>query len=94
MSDFCSMNEVLDKCCQLALRESLLDEQLFLITDASLHAAGYAVLPEDDRNQKFTSKCKTYAPVAYGSKTFTPSPINMSNYAKELLAIYLAYKEF
>ena len=64
------------------------------MTDASFQAAGYAVLIEDDPNQKYTSTRKTYAPIAYGSKTYSPSQIKMSIYAKEFLAIYIAFKEF
>ena len=64
------------------------------MTDASFHAAGYAVLIEDDPNQKYTSTCKTYAPIAYGSKTYSPSEIKMSIYAKKILAIYMAFKVF
>ena len=40
------------------------------MTDASFQAAGYAVLLEDDLNQKYTSTRKTYAPIAHGSKTY------------------------
>ena len=64
------------------------------MTDAIFQAAGYAVLIEDDPNQKYTSTRKTYAPIAYGSKTYSPSQIKMSIYAKEILAIYMAFKEF
>ena len=64
------------------------------MTDASFQAAGYAVLIEDDPNQKYTSTRKTYAPMAYGSKTYSPAHIKMSIYAKEFLAIYMAFKEF
>ena len=64
------------------------------MTDASFQAAGYAVLIEDDPNQKYTSTRKTYAPIAYGSKTYSPPQIKMSIYAKEFLAIYMAFKEF
>ena len=64
------------------------------MTDASFQAAGYAVLIEDDPIKKYTSTRKTHAPIAYGSKTFSPSQIKMSIYAKELLAIYMAFKEF
>ena len=53
------------------------------MTDASFQAAGYAVLTEDDPNQKYTSTRKTYAPVAYGSKTFSPSQIKMSTTQKK-----------
>ena len=64
------------------------------MTDASFQAASYAVLIEDDPNQKYTSTRKTYAPIAIGSKTFSPSQIKMSIYAKEFLAICKAFKEF
>ena len=64
------------------------------MTDASFQAAGYAVLIEDDPNQKYTSTRKFYAPIAYGSKIYSPSQTKMSIYAKEFLAIYMAYKEF
>ena len=94
MKEFREINDALDRCCQLALRQPLPGKQLVLMTDASFQAAGYAVLVEDDPNQKFTSTRKTYAPIAYGSKTYSPSQIKMSIYAKEFLAIYMAFKEF
>ena len=94
MKEFREINEALDLCCQLALRQPLPGKQLVLMTDASFQAAGYAVLIEDDPNQKYTSTRKTYAPIAYRSKTFSPSQIKMSIYAKEFLAIYMAFKEF
>ena len=94
MKEFREINEALDRCCQLALRQPLPGKQLVLMTDASVQAAGNAVLIEDDPNQKYTSTRKTYAPIAYGSKTYSPSQIKTSIYAKELLAIYMAFKEF
>ena len=94
MKEFKEINEALDRCCHLALRQPLPGKQLVLKPDASFQAAGYAVLTEDDPNQKFTSTRKTYAPIAYGSKTYSPSQIKMSIYAKEFLAIYMAFKEF
>ena len=91
--EFRELNEALDRCCQLALRQPLPGKQLVLMTDASFQAAGYAVLI-DHPNQKYTSTRKTYAPIAYGSKTYSPSQIKMSIYAKEFLAIYMAFKQF
>ena len=64
------------------------------MTAASFQAAGFAVLIEDGPNQKYTLTRKTHAPMAYGSKTNSPSQIRMSIYAKEILAIYMAFKEF
>ena len=94
MKEFGEINEALYRCCQLALRQPLPGKQLVLMTDASFQAAGYAVLIEDDPNQKYISTRKAYAPKAYGSKTYSPSQIRMSIYAKELLAIYMAFTEF
>ena len=94
MKEFRKKNAALDRCCQLALRQPLPGKQLVLMTDASFQAAGYAVLIEDDPNQKYTSTYKTYAPIAYGSKAYSPSQIKMSIYAKEFLAIYIAFKDF
>ena len=59
MKEFREINETLDRCCQLALRQPLPGKQLVLMTDASFQAAGYAVLIEDDPNQKYTSTPKT-----------------------------------
>ena len=94
VQQFEEINKALDKCCDLALQQPIPNKQIALMTDASFDAAGYAVLIEDDPNQNFTSLRKSYAPVAYGSKTFTPAQIKMSIYAKEFLAIYFAFKEF
>ena len=78
VQQFEEMNKALDKCCDLALQQPIPNKQIALTTDASFGAAGYAVLIEDDPNQKFSSLRKSYAPVAYGSKTFTPAQIKMS----------------
>ena len=63
------------------------------MTDASFDAAGYAVLIEDDPRQKFTSIRKSFAPVAYNSKTISPVQIKMSIDAKDF-AVYFAFKDF
>ena len=93
VQQFEEINKTLDKCCDLALQQPIPNKQIALMTDASFGAAGYAVLIEDNPNQKFTSLRKSYAPVAYGSKTFTAAQIKMSIFAKEFLATYLAFKE-
>ena len=92
VQQFEEINKVLDRCCDLALQQPIPNKQIALMTDASFGAAGNAVLIEDDPNQKFTSLRKSNAPVAHGSKTFTPAQIKMSIYAKEFLAIYFAFK--
>ena len=83
-----AINKALDKCCDLVLQPPLPNKQIALMTDA-----GYAVVIDDDPNQKFTSLHKSYAPVDCGSKTFSPTQIKMSTYAKEFLAIYFAFSE-
>ena len=94
MKEFKELNEAVDRCCQLALRQPLPGKHFVLMTDASFQAAGYAVFTEDDPNQKYTSTRKTYTPIAYGSKTYTPSQMMMSVYTKDFLANYMAFKEF
>ena len=94
MKEFREINGALDHCCQLALRQPLPGKQLVLMTNASFQAAGYAVFMEDDPNQKYTSTRKTYAPIAYGSKTYSPSQIKISIHAKQFLAIYTAFEDF
>ena len=94
LENFTEINKSLDRCCELALKLPLPNKQIALMTDASFSAAGYAVLIEDDPLEKYTSTRKAFAPVAYGSKTFSPAQLKMPIYAKELLAIFFDFKEF
>ena len=94
VQQFEEITKELYKCCDLAIQQPLPNEQVAVLTDASFATAGYAILIGDDPNQNFTSLRKSYAPVAYGSKTFTPAQIKLSIYAKEFLEIYFAFKEF
>ena len=64
------------------------------MTDASFRSAGYFLMIEDDPQQKINSKRKTFAPIAFGSKIFSPAQLKMSIYSKEFLAKYLAFIEF
>ena len=88
------IDQALDRCCQLAVRQPLPGRHLVLMTDASFQTGEYAVLIEDDSNQKYTSTRGTYALIAYSSKTYTPSQIKMYIYEKQFLAICVAFKEF
>ena len=94
VEDFTNLNQLLENSCPLALKQPLKDKQLIVMSDASFTAAGYAIMIEDDPNQKLQSKRKTYAPIAFGSKTFNPTQTKMSIYAKEFLSIYFAFVEF
>ena len=68
---FDSVNKALTDACELALKQPIPGKQLVLMTDASFRSAGYAIMIEDNPDQKRQSKRKTYAPVAFGSK-FSP----------------------
>ena len=57
----------------MALKQPLKDKQLIVMSGASFTAAGYAIMIEDDPQQKLQPKRKTYAPIAFGSKTFNPT---------------------
>ena len=91
---FHSVNKALSDACELALKQPAPGKQLVLMTDASFRSAGYALMIEDNPDQKIQSKRKTYAPVAFGSKNFSPAQLKMSIYSKEFLAIYMAFLEF
>ena len=91
---FDSVNKALSDACELALKQPIPGKQLVLMTDASFRSAGYAIMIEDNPNQKIQSKRKTYAPVAFGSKFFSPAQLKMSIYSKQFLAIYMAFLEF
>ena len=94
LEKFTDINKALDRCCELALKQLLPNKQTATLrTDASFTAAGYAVLIEDDPQEKYTSTRKAFAPVAYDSKTLSPAKLKMSIYAKEVLAIFFAFKE-
>ena len=91
---FDSVNAALSNACELALKQPIPGKQLVLMTDASFRSAGYALMIEDNPDQKIQSKRKTYAPVAFGSKISFPAQLKMSIYSKEFLAIYMAFLEF
>ena len=78
LEQFTEINKALDRCCELALKQPLPNKQIALMTDASFSSAGYAVLIEDDPMEKYSSTRKAFAPVAYGTKTFSPAQLKMS----------------
>ena len=91
---FDSVNIALSDACELALKQPIPGKQLVLMTDASFRSAGYALMIEDNPDQKIQSKRKTYAPVAFGSKIFSPAQLKMSINSKKILALYMAFLEF
>ena len=91
---FNSVTKALSDACELALKQPIPGKQLVLMRYASFRSAGYALMIEDNPDQKIQSKRKTYAPVAFGSKIFSPAQLKMSIYSKEFFAIYNAILEF
>ena len=87
---FDSVNKALSDACELALKQPSPGKRLVLMPDASFRSAGYALMIADNPDQRR----KTYAPVAFGSKFFSPAQLKMSIYSKEFLAIYMAFLEF
>ena len=77
-----SVNKALNDACELALKQPIAGKQLVLMTDASFRSTRYALMIEDNPEQKIQSKRKTYAPVASGSKIFSPAQLKMSIYSK------------
>ena len=91
---FDSVSKALSDACELALKQPFPGKQLVLMTDASFRSAGYALMIEDNPEQKILQKRKTYARFAFGSKVFSPAQLKMLIYSKEFLAIYMAFLEF
>ena len=83
MEKITEINKALDRSCELAVMQLLPNKQIAPVTDAGFSDAGYAVLIEDDPLVKYTSTGKTFAPVAFGSKSFSPTQLKMSIYAKK-----------
>ena len=67
-----SVNKALSDACELALKQPIPGKQLVLMTNASFRNAGYALLIEDNPDQKIQSKRKTYAPCGLWLKNFLP----------------------
>ena len=79
------------KACNLSIAEPHC--QFLIACDASLYAAGFILLIEEPHDSS-TEKSKTYAPVAFGSHSFSPAQLKLSLYAKEFLSIQLAFETF
>ena len=94
VDNFKEINASLAEACGLALRQPIAGKQYVLMTDASFRAPGYALMIEENDERKILSKRKTFAPVAFGSRVFSPAQLKMSIYCKEFLAIYHAFLEY
>ena len=94
VDNFKEINASLAEACGLALRQLIAGKQYVLMTDASFCASGYALMIEENDERKILSKRKTFAPVAFGSRVFSPAQLKMPIYCKEFLAIYHAFLEY
>ena len=86
-----SVKEALSDVCNLALKQPIPRKQLVLMTDATFRKASYALMIENNPDQIIQSKRKKHAPVASGSKVFSPAHII---YSRKILTIYIALLEF
>ena len=91
---FVSVKRLLSDAWGMALKQPIPGKQPVLMTDASFTSAGYALMIEDNPDQKIQSQLKTYAPVAFGFKIFSPPQLKLSIYSEDFLTIYIALLEF
>ena len=94
VEDITNLNTLLENSCRLALKQPIKHKQPIVMSNASFTAAGYAIKIGDDSNQKLQSSRKTYAPIAFGSKTFNTTKTKTSIYAKEFFSIYFTFVKF
>ena len=78
----------------MSLRLPKANAQYVILTDASFYAAGYVLMIEDYITDQSGKTYKTYVPVSFGSKIFTPTYLKLSIYAKEFLAVHFAFDNF
>ena len=91
VDNFKEINASLAEACGLALRQPVAGKQYVLMTDTSFRASGYALMIEENDERTLLSKRETFAPVAFGSRVFSPAQLMMSIYCKAFLAIYRVF---
>ena len=67
-----SVNKALSDACELALKQPIPGKQLVLMTDASFRSAEYALMIEDNPDQKKTVKAENVRPRGIWLKNFLP----------------------
>ena len=78
LDDYKAINTALTETCGLVLKQPIKGRQYVIMADASIRTTGYALMIEEKDDKKLTSKKKTFAPVAFGSKVFSPAQLKMS----------------
>ena len=91
---FDSVKKTLSDACELALKQPNPGKQLVLMTDTSFKGAGYALMIEDNPDQKIQSKREMFAPVVFGSKIFSSAHLKRTIYSKKTLAFHMPFLEF
>ena len=94
LDNYKAINAALAEACGLAPKQPITGRQYVLMTDASFRNSGYALMIEEENDKKLNSKKKTFAPVAFGPKVFSPAQLKMSIYCKDFLANYRAFIEY
>ena len=89
-----SVKKAPEDACEVALKQPIPGMQLVIMMDVSFRSAGYALMIEDNPDEKKTVKAEKARPVAFGSKIFSPAQNKMSIFSKEILGIYMALLEF
>ena len=89
-----TLRKDLEQACKISLKLPKANAQYVILTDASFYAAGYFLLIEDYSTDQTGKTHKSYVPVSFGSKIFTPTSLKLSIYAKEFLAVHFAFDTF
>ena len=77
----------------MSLKVPLPNKQLVSMCDAIEHATGYVFLLKDYKDKK-TGETNKFASVVFGSKRFTTRQRSLTMYAKNFLAMHLAFDKF
>ena len=83
VDNFKEINASLAEAYGLALRQPVAGKQYGPMTDVSFRASGYVLMIEENDERKLLSKTKTFAPVAFGSRVFSPEQLKISICCKE-----------
>ena len=89
-----TLRKDLEQACQLALKLPKANAQYVILPDASFYAGGYVLLIANYATDQSGKQYKTYDPVSFGSKIFTPTYLKLSIYAKDFLAVHFAFDNF
>ena len=79
---------------EIFLKMAKSGRQLVIVSDARCVAAGYILLIEDEVCHSIDKREKLYAPVAFGSRLFSPNQLKFSIYVKKSFNVYFAFEAF